>query len=922
MENNTSPIPIWVIVIIVIIVLSILLFAIFYTRKRSKRTRSNSIETIHRSIEEESEEKKTITKKSESLNSFQTLVHQQQKRVKDDFIPKVPSIIKREIIEEKKKSDIIINESDYVIHTPEQPEQQQQEIKISLPLPPPSTSFFSDKMELEDNQASQDLYQKYLKPNTTKEFVSIDVESTSSSSSHNNSSSTSFYAAAATNISQKAATIKSSLYQSFRLQQKPARATAQNMFAPVVSTPPSPTKVKQQQPSPPPPPTQEPIHYPTENPSQITMDSNKTIVHVREPSSFVDTKPMEDNSTILEEDDDMMNEQEPVRAAKRIIRSASRKTKTRSMVVNHDSLPAELQQFATVRVPKNNGSMRFGSIRGAPRTSGEHMTITSGSMRRMVRESVYFEDDQEIPSMPVVSAAAASTRTSSRKSGGVSAVDIAGWWGGSNATDQTKSTTKNNITATTAAAATLEEDLDDPLFKNVSAGSNSSNSPNQYRASLSTSIFGTMSKSNMALFIEQQGQQQQEQPMTRRESFRKGTLSRNTLRNLTAGAKDVNRSIKGLFDHASSGNNNSNKVVPDDSQKMELVDSDPPQEDDYRFQSIRQKSVRNTSGRNSRPSLPVTYIPESSPKYALGDEEEEPSPRVVSTSDSPAKKGKDLSKGTLGKSSHGEVDTIRRMLQDTWNMKESGSMFSISSEADSVVSSQPSQQNKSNAGGRHQSSSLLTKSLLTSQVAQRNSMLRNSTDDFLQQGGGPQPTASFSSSTARTMVLDETPTRQRNGGGSNKVQQQQQDDLFSSNNRFSTATMEALPRNSSADSSRGHSRKSSGGNSAATALRISSSGGYSVNARTWNGRANQKRQSRPSVTQVMDEQEQQAAADEEVEDEMPHMFESIGPNSTVNKRAFFSTMRKGQKSRGGIPWMDNKTPAQIERDRYLDGGKY
>ncbi|KAI8047770.1 hypothetical protein BDF21DRAFT_433909 [Thamnidium elegans] len=973
MENNSSPmmVPIWAIVIIVIVVVAIIIIIFFFLRRR--RTRSYSVETIHQ------EKTNKEIKKSESLASFQTLVTQQKQRsmkfeepcITTTPLPDTPKLLQQKQKQEEEETTSphhnqktdqaasILDESEYCDLTPEPP----QEIKISLPLPPPSTSFFSDKMELDDDHA-QDLYDKYLNmsPNTTKpsEFMSIDFES------NNSSSGPSFYTNATTNIQQKAATIKTSLYQSLRLQQKGNRTTAQNMFAGNDNNKPKYSGDSYEY---------QPEKKPIQNSSTITTDSNKTIIDMRvldlptKPAlhhlnvTKADIITIEDESPITP----YIHLQEPVRAAKRVIRTASRKTKTRSMVVNDpDFLPAEEQEEGnqlfggTVKEDKRvkHGSVRFASFRG-PRNSGEHMTITSGSMRRLVRESILF-DDSSMPSMPVASSAAmASTRNnSSRKSGGVSAVDIASWW------DSNNTPNKNNNSATTVTSEVSDNNNALPLFKNVSAGSNSSSTPNQYRASLSTSIFGTLSKSSGAVLSEVNKEEQGS--MSRNNSFRRGTLSRNTLRNLTAGANNVNRSIKGLFDH--SANTSSNRIVPDDSQKMEL-DSEPiqlaveekttvnqqeQQIQQQQYNSVRQKSVRNTS-RATRPSLPSTYLPssESSTKYALSDEEcfeDDCSKETASTDQTrvlaklePVQQVQRKKQATS--EPNGEVDTIRRMLQDTWinNMKESGSMFSIASEADSVAtnSTQPSVSTTTSAvskllNPRQQNQSLLTKSLLINQpVSQRTSLLaskgRKESNDFVPQQG-PQPSASFSSSTVRTMVPEHTEAVQVRqnaitNNGSNKVQESSFEDRHHNSvltsNRFSTTSTAEPPssaRNSSADSSRGHSRKSSGGNSAATALRISS--GYSVNAKTWNGRANQKRLSRPSVT-----------LDEDVPStpDSSHLvspaFQSIGP-SGANKRAFFSTMRKGQKHRGSIPWMDEqddndkgqeRTPAQIERDRYLEG---
>lgn len=951
-DSPTSmAVPIWAIVIIAILVIAIIVILLFFLRRRS--TRSYSVETIHRSedypIKDYPIKDNSIKemKQSESLGSFQTLVTQQQKQRSMKFdeslitttplpAPPLPNIKQQQLEgttsplntnnnEKTDKPASIFDESDYSYSTP--PEPSSQEIKISLPLPPPSSSFFSDKMELNGDHG-QDLFNMYLnsKPTTEKgEFISIDLDTGPS-----------FYSSATANIQQKAATMKNSLYQSLRKQKgNNGRTSAQHMFSESQQKAPKNSGDSYgYQPE-----SSEKTQY-IHNSSTITTDSNKTVIDMREFNNTTKqplknlTTNISPNDTVAIDDESPItpnpNLQEPVRAAKRVIRSASRKTKTRSMVVNEkDLLPIEDEESidyqglgGTVKDSKKSkrDSVRFASFRG-PRNSGEHMTITSGSMRRLVRESILFDEDS-IPSMPSSSAAMASTRNTNSRKSNISAVDIASWW------ESNSNTPKNSNSAT----ITTNEDSDNslPLFQNISAGSNSSGAPHQYRASLTTSIFGTLSKSSAAVLNE--ANHEAGGNATRHNSFRRGTLSRNTLRNITAGATNVNRSIKGLFDNSSS------KVVPDDSQKMEL-DSEPEEKpsSQERYSSIRQKSVRNTT--QSRPSIPTTYLPnsESSTKYALSDEDYFPD-QQLSTVDQKleAQKNpkeepkKDVSPTPI----NSEVDTIRRMLQDTWknNMKESGSMFSISSETESVAtnSTQQSgltQQSASTVGpnkhgSRHQNQSLLTKSLLTQQVVRKASLLARTrqSDDFSPQQG-PEPTASFSSSTARTMVPEaktEPMSIRQNAinHGSNKIQQDTYDNVHL--NRLSTSP--TSPRNSSADSSKGHSRKSSGGNSAATALRISS--GYAINAKTWNGRANQKRNSRPLVTQFADENENEPSTPDTAHLVSP-LDQSIG-RAGVNKRAFFSTMRKGQKSRGSIPWMaegddQDKTPAQMERDKYLEG---
>lgn len=1000
--ESTMAFPVWAIVIIAIVVVAIIGVGVFFLKRR--RNRSLSVDTIHRK-EDDKDEKKSAT----TLGSTQTLVTQKKMKNSSMNTPPLPSDKQRQLEEGSPLSHMnnntnvitdkpasLFDESEYNYPPPDPP----QEIKISLPLPPPSTSFFSDKMELDGSD--QDLYDMYLstkKKNSGNEFISIDLDSSTAAATSNVPS---FYSSAASNIQQKAATIRSSLIQSLRLQSKSNnRASAQTLFSATNNTNTEESLPKK---------SNESYRYQlpinNKNDSTITTESAKTVIDTRQAmptfnNSAIAKQALEKldvthlKSGIVVDDESPItpntNLQEPVRAAKRVIRSASRKTKSRSVIVNDNDIMNNNTTSDDDQHIGNNekddkklkqGSIRFASIRG-PRNSEEHMTITSGSMRRLVRESVLYDDDS-IPSIPVASSAAmASTKVSSRKSGGISAVDIAGWW-------ENKNDAPKNPDLSTAEASNSNFSL--PLFQNISAGSHSSGTPNQYRASLSTSIFGTLSKSNGAVLGEMNKDDNSgsnTDSISRHNSFRKGTFSRNTLRNITSNATNgVNRSLKGLFDHSSGA---ANKVVPDDSQKTEL-DSEPIQiaieekttidpvqheQQKQQYNSVRQKSIRVTA--LNRPALPKNYLPtsESSTKYALSDEAsfpDEPSQKT-SFDESSAPISTDISRETSNNNlcgnnlqnetveestkvhvpgnntNNGEVDVIRRILQDTWinNVRESGSMFSIASDTDTIATTSTQQSSSTQQSGtinsklnpRQQNQALLSKSLLTQQVAKRASLVARTGVNTEEPGfvpqQGPEPSASFSSSTVRTMVPESSHSvsepvniRQNaitSNNGSNKIQESSYDakhgSLSSSvlTSRFSSSPMDNShnsPRNSSAESSRGHSRKSSGGNSAATALRISS--GYSANAKTWNGRA-QKKSSRPSVTQLMGDDDNSPSSPDIASPSEQGQYQSFSRGS-VSKRAFFSTMRKGQKNRGSIPWMmeedeEERTPAQIERDKYL-----
>jgi hypothetical protein len=910
MEQQTT-IPVWAIALIVVLLIVILIvMAIFFMRKR--RTRSLSIDTIRKldSEVEVANEKKPAA----------TLDHSQESSsLTNASLPQVPlpaqQVTPQQQNEKTDRPTSVIDESDS-IREPPKPSQE-----IPLALSPPSASFFSDKMELDDDH-SQDFY-NMMYSNSSKghqgsEFISIDLNTPSIYSKIINNSSL--------KMSAKLKKIE---------EQTPVHPS--NQF----------TALEKQQ------------NIPGLTMAITGLDQLHQSTSTKQPFCHIDVTPQKsDNNCLSAEDEDESpitpnsHLQEPVRAAKRVIRSASKKTKRRSMVAPEPTIEEDAENDETKRskfgsIRSKYGSVRYASVRGPKNGNGEHMTITSGSMRRLVRESILFDDDI-LPSIPVASSAAmVSTSNGPRKSNAdISAVDIAGWWDNSKHLKTIDNSSKADSQSNEAAVSKAD------------SASSSLNAPNQYRASLNTSVFAfnsTISKASgpsASLFPDNTKEDSNSGGVSRHNSFRRGTLGRNTLRSITANASHgVNRSLKGLFDYSSS-NSLSNKVKPDDSQKMELssetimdmAEGKMAIADQQNFSTIRQKSIRASTSNSTRPSLPNAYLPtsESSTKYALSDEDEaimlsdklskktaiegvsQPLPKLPISDDRKAytqmKHPSSITPRHVSESPapltpvSGDVDNIRRMLQDTW-ISNSTSTYSMSSETDNITTASTTQPIKLNS--RQQNQSLLTKSLLAQQVAKRGSLLAQHPDNNQQGGGGfspqqlPEPSASFSSSTARTMISSnetsqtEPITMRQNAitqHGSNKVQS-------SSYESHSTAIMMDSPRNSSAESSRGHSRKSSGGNSAATALRISA--GYAINAKTWNG-GRAKRSSRISVAQ------QSAGAEE---DEDAEFYDTLG-SSVNNKRAFFSTMRKGQKTRGHIPWMneeeEERTPAQIERDRYFE----
>lgn len=971
MEQQTN-FPVWAIALIVVFSVVILIaIAIFFMKKH--RSRSISVDTMHK-LDSQVD---VNEKKSMSTGSFQTVVTMQKKQhfnhsqetssLTNTPLPQIPSLentrkqVPTDITPQKQnanddRSATMIDESGFSCQPPYPP----QEIAISLPLPPPSASFFSDKMELDDEH-DQDFYDKYLSSKNNQEnsgFISIDLNEPTVYSK----------------VQKKADAIKSSLRQPLNMPRNSVQQTLSGLNSGLVED--TQTSIKRSIES-----NQSTQFFALQKLQPIsaaTIGSTKTFVDTdsfqqktstKQPFSDIDVtlKKRLDNQSLAAEDEDDSpitsdpHFQEPMRAAKSVIRSASKKAKRRSMVAperatGEETVNDEIKRLRHDSVRSKHGSVRYASMRGPKKGTGEHMTITSGSMRRLVRESILF-DDNTLPYIPEASSAAiVSTNNAQKKTNNatISAVDIAGWWDSAASSKNPKHVNSTNATNSTDSHS--NESI-------INYASSEQNTPNQYRASLNTSIFAfntTISKAsvpNASFFTDNNKADINNGDMSCHGSFRKGTLGRSTLRSLTANATyGVNRSLKGLFDYSS--NSLSNKVVPDDSQKMEL-DSEPIEDvtkekmaavDSQSCGSVRRKSNLVLTTNNTKPNLHLLYVPnsESSIKYALSDEEEgimlqEQSSKKTAIEDisqpftrlATAVNDSNSSMQTACPSSitstpindnpipltpvPGHVDNIRRMLQDTW-IANSTSTYSMASVTDSIATTSTSQSTKLNP--RQQNQSLLTKSLLTQQVAKRGSLVARYQDNAEGEGfvpqEGPEPSESFSSS---TMVrVDETSTEsiamRQNAitQPSNNISQQQQQS--SSYDSQSTVFMSGSSRRSCAESSRGHSRKSSSGNSTATALRISNGGGsgnYAANAKTWNGGRSQQQKRSSKVSTL-----QPPTASEQAD-----FYDTLGP-SVMNKRAFSSTTRKVQKTRGHIPWLNNdgeegeRTPAQIERDRYLE----
>ncbi|KAI9276252.1 hypothetical protein BY458DRAFT_532824 [Sporodiniella umbellata] len=651
--------PVWSIVVIAILGFLIIIFALFFLRRFRKR--------YHIHVNSQME-------KSASIKSVETLVTGQQ--------PKGSAI--------KTKDIEAIQDSAPVQDAPE----PLQEIKISLPMPPPTTSFFAAKTEL-DNDTSE-FYNIYS--SSSKEagknrkstefpsnngFISIDLDSFSN---------------AAANIQKKACTMKKSLRQSIR---KPTK-DSKTIF------------------------TEESFSKGHSKEEIEDCEPMKPVL----PQLLQSTEPLPELKMSLSstthstpQDDIILDSEESFLAAQRIIRSASRKSRARSMIIDHDQLPS---------VPSKHEQLKFSTVRSSRvYTSNEHMTISSGSVKRLFRQSVLVPEEYSFTNdqgpLPA---------TGSKEKGQLNTIDISKW---------------------SEKSVFPEKGVLTPTVESSSAGY--SEAP-QYRASLNNSIFSiydTLSKRSAAVFTKEENTNKS---ISRHNSTKKETLGKSALKSFTASAtQGMNKSLRGLFDHSSSLTS-INKVLPSDSQKMELDVGKGIQEtvnisrQSSRRTYVSQRSLTNNSIHSSTSERQRKLSPESSQKV-------EADSAIVRQSMS-FMENEEIEK---------EVDALRQALQTTWESYEK-SEPSVSEDLDGAGSMQPLGTNKLSSPRQ----SLLTKSLISQQAKKTTEFARSSalSDEVLP---APEPVASFSSSTIRTVVPEnESPQKwmdprysKANTMGSNKI---------------------------------------------------------------------------------------------------------------------------------------------------------
>ncbi|KAI9496207.1 hypothetical protein BDB00DRAFT_893438 [Zychaea mexicana] len=286
--------------------------------------------------------------------------------------------------------------------------QHQDNVKINLPLPPPSTSLFSDKMELSSEEAME-LFDKYM---------NIDSKEAEKPG---------FYSS----MQRKAGTIRSTVRQSLRREKSNKSSTPLNQLFTAdqqqqqqqqqsyhYQPPPTPSSATSAEArsiaasaSPLPSLPQTPVH--TKTPSPTATPAGKQRQEEEEQQQQLDFNDVDEVTIppVVEEAaaaayNDGKNNNASMRAARRVIRTASRKSKTRSMLVNEEDV---MKMFGpTGEHHQRDNSHSFATVREKP---------TTGSVRRLVRDSIVTDKSATVSAV-----------RATNSNGATSVRQIAEWW--------------------------------------------------------------------------------------------------------------------------------------------------------------------------------------------------------------------------------------------------------------------------------------------------------------------------------------------------------------------------------------------------------------------------------------------------------------------------------------------------------------
>ncbi|KAF7732488.1 hypothetical protein EC973_003233 [Apophysomyces ossiformis] len=405
-ESSPPVVPVWAIAVAVVPLIALIAGLVYFLLRKRKQRNETSPNHVRQQA---------------SLGSFQTLVT--APRTKEEKQSNLTASMTADSAKRDTREDSV-SEADDGKPTTSSLSQQPHIIQdLSLPLPVSTGSLFADKMELSSDEAI-DLFQQYMNaksaeaadPKHDRGFISIDLSG------------------AAASLQQKAATIRGTLRQSIRRQKSVKSATPVNqLFSPAepppMSTPALPMEkshpdiASQRAPSP----TDEPASansqfrpvsktmvMPGELPAEYNFPDQHapTGEHQSRPTGNVDIDSSEDS-----------NNTDPVTsmdAARKAIRTASRKSKTRSMLVSDEAVQQMFNQEAELNFlpqPKGDESGHYASVRSRSPRVMEDIAASSGSVRRIVRNGT------------VTDGRASKSAAGARRGPGLTAQEMVGWWG-------------------------------------------------------------------------------------------------------------------------------------------------------------------------------------------------------------------------------------------------------------------------------------------------------------------------------------------------------------------------------------------------------------------------------------------------------------------------------------------------------------
>lgn len=627
------------------------------------------------------------------------------------------------------------------------------DLKISLPLPPPSSSFFSDKMELDSVEAN-DLYASYMNVAAAQQdYVSIDLDEKP------------FLSNAAANIQQKAATLRTNLCQSLRRKSTSSGVpkVALNQFfdannvsnSSLKSPRPESTRMSRQSSStssrfprsslqqtniPPSPRPDSPavdffgkFSNNSSKKSLVSSDelysSNKTMIEDIPPESYfslpispITPSPLVMRPTIQQQQQESQQELTGMRTT--ILQQQESQQEVigmRTTIKQQQEMQLQQQQALNQKQQEDYSSM----IQEINNTQ----EIEESDEEEPDKEDIEKQEDAAVAARRLIRSASRKSRTRSTLITDEAAQAMFAMIANSTPSPSepvitTKYATlrKHNMEIDTSSIRRTNSNVDSSLDIQKWSMNESPLSPNPKRAIMSSTVSGsaTVSGKRMAKNQQLNAFNNSNEDLLKTDS-KSATLGRKKSAETTSSGP---KSLRNLFTRSSADDKSSIISIPSITSKEQVVEEEEVEED---IKSIVQ-SISDVD--TTTPSSPITSS--------------EPSP-YSSKNNSIRKMGNN-------------VDTIRRMLQSSWsgnNLKESGSSNSLSSSSDytgSVGSSyRPVASPLGSVNPRMQNQHLISLSLkanASQQARSRPSMPVG----FMKNEEGPMPTASFSSSTVRTMI--------------------------------------------------------------------------------------------------------------------------------------------------------------------------